>query len=312
MASSIEGVEVYPPPMEQRYRSSVIRRAIWNFARSQPLGVLGACILLTLAFAALFGAQLVPYDPLKANASVRLQGPSLHHLFGTDNLGRDMFSRIVWAAKPSFFTGIIVVSFTAVFGMSLGVISAYFGGLFDLLFQRVIDAMQVFPGLVFAMAVVTAMGNKMAWGIPWSVVVALSVILLPGTSRVIRAAALGVKQNAYIEAARMVGASRLRIVFRHIVPNVMAPVIVVASVQLGGVILAESALSFLGLGVAPPTPSWGGMLSGNGLRFMEAAPWLAIFPGLAISLAVLAFNLLGDAIQDTLDPRLRRAGRARF
>lgn len=291
-------------PRAQNSLTRPLRKAA-RFARTQPLGAGGAAILVVMVLLAVFANQLVPHDPLATKSAERLQGPSLSHLAGTDNLGRDVFSRVVWAARPSLFTGLIVVAFTASVGLVLGVVSAYVGGVFDLLFQRLIDAMQAFPGLVFAMAVVSALGNQIRWDVPWSVVIALGLTFLPGTSRVIRGAALSTKNNVYVESARAVGASRTRIVFRHIAPNVMAPVIVVASVQLGAVILAESSLSFLGLGVAPPTPSWGGMLSTSGRRFFEVAPWLAIFPGIAISLAVLAFNLLGDSVQDVMDPRLR-------
>lgn len=278
--------------------------AVVRFARRKPLGAAGALVLLMMVFMALFAEVIVPFDPIRPSSAI-LQSPSADHLFGTDHLGRDVFSRIIWGARSSLYTGVLVVTATVVLGMLIGVVSAFLGGVFDLLVQRLVDGLMAFPGLLLALAVVAALGNRSWFSISLSVVIALSVGAIPGTSRVVRSAVLATKNNAYVEAARVVGCAERRIMVRHIIPNIMAPVIVIASVQLGGVILAESSLSFLGLGTPPPTPTWGGMLSGQGARYMEIAPWLAIFPGLALSLAVLAFNLFGDGLRDVLDPRLR-------
>jgi peptide/nickel transport system permease protein len=282
----------------------VVLRAAVRFARRKPLGAFGAIVLVVMVLMALFAGVIAPYDPVRSSEAL-LQGPSRAHVFGTDHLGRDMFSRIAWGAKPSLYTGLLVVTFSVTIGLLIGVSSGFWGGAYDLFVQRIVDGLMAIPGLVLAMAVVAVMGNRVWLSIPMSVVVALTVVMTPVTARVVRGAAIATRGNTYVEAARVLGCSERRIVFRHVVPNIMAPVIVVASIQLGGVILAESSLSFLGLGTPPPTPSWGAMLSGQGSRFFEIAPWLAIFPGIALSLAVLAFNLLGDALRDVLDPRLR-------
>ena len=302
--------------------------AIWKFARNKPLGAVGGIVLIIMLAAAVLSSISVteplvsPYDPLDARTAERLQGPSGSHWFGTDNLGRDMYSRVVHGAQPSIYTGFLVVSITVTLGLLLGVTSAYAGGWFDLLFQRIVDGLMAFPGLILAMALLSVFASginigplhlPLVWNatkIPLMVVFALVILLTPINARVIRGATFGVMNNQFVEAARAIGASPVRIVLRHLVPNVMAPAIVIATVQLGSVILIESSLSFLGLGLPAPYPSWGGMLQGNGRRFMEIAPWLAIFPGLAISAAVLAFNLLGDALRDVLDPRMRGAGGA--
>jgi peptide/nickel transport system permease protein len=232
-----------------------------------------------------------------------------------------MLSRVIHGARPSLYTGVLVVSISAVLGLLVGVSSAYFGGNFDLLVQRLVDGLSAIPGLVFAMALLTVFSSgihiwKLSLPLVWkttpiAVVATLSVLSIPTTSRVVRSAALAIVANPYIEAAKSVGAGPIRILWHHLVPNVLAPLIVITSVQLGAVILIEASLSFLGLGIPPPYPSWGAMLQGNGRRFMEVAPWLAIFPGAAISLAVLGFNLFGDAMRDELDPRLRGTGGAK-
>jgi peptide/nickel transport system permease protein len=275
-----------------------------RFTKRKPLGAFGAGFLILMVIAAVLADVLAPYDPIMPVAGA-LESPSWDHWFGTDHLGRDMFSRILYGARPSLYTGIVVVGLTTVIGAAVGAVSGYYGGVLDIAVQRVVDGLMAFPSLVLTLAVVSALGREVYYSVSFAVVVALTVALVPGTARVVRGVALAQRNQQYVEAARVVGCHDTRIIWRHVLPNLMAPIIVIASIQLGAVILAESALSFLGYGTPPPTPTWGGMLSGGSTRFMEIAPWLAIFPGLALSLAVLAFNLFGDALRDVLDPRLR-------
>ena len=279
-----------------------------HFSRRKPLGAVGAFLLVGLIAVALLADFIAPYDPISPVGPF-LGGPSRAHPLGTDQLGRDMLSRIIFGARPSLYTAAIVVTSAITGGTLLGVFSGYLGGWFDLLIQRIVDGFLALPGLVLAMAVITVLGNQVVHDLPVSVAIALVINSIPGTSRVIRSTTLALKATPYVEAAHAIGCSGTRIVLRHIVPNVMSLVLVIASIQLGGVILAESSLAFLGLGIPPPTPTWGGMLSGQGARFLSVAPWMAIFPGVALSLAVLAFNLFGDALRDVLDPRLRGSGR---
>lgn len=271
-----------------------------KFARKKPLGFIGAIVLLMTIFAALFADVVAPYDPLQPNARARLQPPSTSFIMGTDNLGRDIFSRIIYGARSSIYVGVLALIAGTMLGSILGMISGYLGGMTDLISQRVVDAIQAFPLLVLAMAVVALLGASTE-----TLIIALSIVILPGTSRVVRGATLSVKSNQYVEAARAIGASDIRIMAMHIFPNVTAPIIILASIQLGSTIIVEASLSFLGLGTPPPTPTWGGMLGGTGRQFMVQAYWMAFFPALAISLAVLGINLFGDALRDVWDPRLR-------
>jgi peptide/nickel transport system permease protein len=284
-------------------------RALTRFATHKPLGAAGAVVLTGLFLIAIFATSIAPYPENAVFVGPALEGPSNTHWFGTDNLGRDLLSRVLVGARPSLYTGLLVVTVGVTLGTLLGVTSAYAGGVFDIGVQRIVDGFMALPGLVLALAVVAVIPANESWsrigGVHMPVAIALVVGSIPGTSRLIRSTALSLKQSAFVEAARTVGAGPGRIILRHIVPNVFAPAIVVASVQLGGVILAEASLSFLGLGAPPPDPTWGRTMSQEGRQFLEVAPWLAIFPGVAISLVVLAFNLLGDALRDVLDPRMR-------
>ena len=257
--------------------------------------------MLVMVFCAVFADVVAPQDPLLLNPTYKLQPPSAIYLFGSDELGRDLLSRIIYGARSSMEAGFAVLIFGTMLGAVIGITCGYWGGLYDLLVQRVMDALLAFPMIVLAMGIVAMLGQSF-----WNLVLALSIVLIPGIARVLRGTTLSVKEHQYVEAARSVGATDLRILTYHIFPNVAAPIIILASINLGTVILVESTLSFLGLGTPPPTPTWGGMLSGSGRRFMEIAPWMAIFPGIAISLAVLGLNLFGDALRDILDPRLRR------
>lgn len=280
---------------------------LWNFVRRKPLGAAGGLIVVLMILTALFANVVAPYAYDAGLGAERLKGPSWRHLFGTDNLGRDLFSRIVYGSRIS-----IAVGFGAVFvgtGLAtlIGVLSGYFGGAFDLIFQRLIDAWVAFPAIILLACLVTisTTRNTDPTTSIITVAIALGLVVAGGSSRVVRSAVLGIRDMPYMEAARCVGCNDFYIITRYVLPNVLAPVLILATVQLGGAILAESTLSFLGFGVKPPMPAWGSMLAGSGRQFFLVAPWLAIWPGLAISLAVFGFNMLGDALRDVLDPRLR-------
>ncbi len=275
---------------------------LWRFLRRKPLGAAGAVLILALVVIAVFAPLIETYDPNAGIPDDRLVGPSLDHLMGTDDFGRDTFSRVVHASRVSLEVGIVAVTIALVVGVAAGLISGYAGGLVDLLTQRVVDTLLAFPMLIFALVIVGAFGKK---DITY-VFLALGIVASPAMARVVRGSVLASKASAYIEAARTIGAHPWRIVLRHILPNVTAPIIIVATVGLGQVILAEASLSFLGMGVQPPDPSWGNMIQGSAMGYMmTGAWWMAAFPSLAITLAVLGFNLLGDALRDILDPRLR-------
>jgi peptide/nickel transport system permease protein len=273
-----------------------------RFARRKPLGALGAVIVAALLIMAVFAERLAPYDYDETIRGARMKPPSAAHWLGTDNLSRDMWSRIVYGARVSVTVGVATVGLAVLLATAVGVSSGYFGGAYDLVVQRVVDAWLSFPYLVIVLSVMAVLGPGLL-----NVVLSLAVIIAAVNSRVIRGATIGVTQTTYVEAARAVGCGHGRIIVRHILPNVAATVIILATIGLGTAILAESALSFLGFGVPPPYPAWGAMLSGSGRTYMFRAPWMAIWPGVAISLAVFGFNMLGDALRDVLDPRLRGA-----
>ena len=273
---------------------------IVRLVRQKPLGLIGAIIVLVMAVAAIGAPLLAPYDYKEIIGSERLKGPSATYFFGTDNLGRDMFSRILWGARISLKIGFAAVVLATVAATLIGITSAYFGGWFDTIAQRIVDAMQALPGLILILTIMAVLGAGVT-----QVILAIAFGSAVSGSRIIRSAALSVKTMPYIEAARTLGAGDTRIIFQHILPNVMAPALTLATLGLGGAILAESSLSFLGFGVPPDVPTWGGMLSGAGRRWMLQAWWMAFFPGLILSLTVYGFNMLGDALRDLLDPRLR-------
>ena len=270
-------------------------------AKRKPLGAASAVIILALILAAVLADIIAPYDPLTVAESERLQPPSWTHPMGTDNLGRDILSRIIHGSRISLWVGFLSVLIATGVGVIVGTVSAYAGGTTDLVVQRFIDAVQSIPGLILALVMAVVLGPSTT-----TAVVAIAIVNIPSQARVVRSAVLSVAEEAYIDAARAVGGSNPRIMLLHILPNIVAPVIVLASVLFGNAIIIEASLSFLGLGTPPPAPSWGGMLSGAGRQFMEQVPTLALFPGLAISIAVLAFNLFGDMLRDILDPKLRR------
>jgi peptide/nickel transport system permease protein len=275
-----------------------------RFAQRNPLGAAASVVILVLVVSAVFAPLVAPYDPLEPDPINRLAEPSAEHIFGTDDIGRDVFSRVVYGGRVSLEVGILTVLLGTLIGSAVGLVSGYFSGWADILMQRLLDSLQSIPGLLLALVVAAVIGTGTRFGVNLAVV-PIAVILIPINARVVRSAVLSVREQAYIEAARVLGCADGRIMFRYILPNVVAPILILASVYIGNAIIVEASLSFLGLGTAPPTPSWGNMLSGQGRTYMEQAPWLAVFPGLAITLTVLAFNLLGDALRDTWDPRLR-------
>ena len=271
-----------------------------RFISRKPLGAFGAALVLLLLALAAFAPLLAPYPYDVGVAAERLQGPSLAHPFGTDANGRDLLSRIIYGARISVTIGFGAVALSTFLAVTVGVTSGYFGGWFDLLVQRLVDIWISFPALVLLVSLVAILGPGL-----WSTTVILGILLAPGTARVVRSAVLGMRHLPYVESSRCAGAGHTRIMRTCVLPNVSAAILVVATTQLGTAILAESTLSFLGYGVPPPFPTWGAMLSGTGRAFMLQSPWLSIWPGLAISAAVFGFNMLGDALRDELDPRLR-------
>jgi len=279
-------------------------RGVGRFCRRKPLGALGGFIVIALLVMAVFAEQLALYGYDETVRGSRMKPPSAAHWLGTDNLSRDMWSRIVFGARVSVTVGVATVGLAVFLATAVGVSSGYFGGAYDLVVQRVVDAWLSFPYLVIVLSVMAVLGPGLL-----NVVLSLAVLIAAVNSRVIRGATIAVAQSTYVEAARALGCGHARIILWHILPSVAATVIILATIGLGTAILAESALSFLGFGVPPPYPAWGAMLSGSGRTYMFRAPWMAIWPGVAISLAVFGFNMLGDALRDLLDPRLRGLAR---
>jgi peptide/nickel transport system permease protein len=279
-----------------RVRLLVLRK----FARRNPLGTAGGAVVVLMILVALFANVIAPYDPV-ANAFDRMhEAPGLENWFGTDQFGRDVFSRIVYGARTALIVGFTSAIAGASVGLILGVASAYFGGRIDLIFQRVLDVFMAFPIIILALAVIAIFGTG-----THNVIIAITIPFIPRCARVVRSTALAIREMPYVDAARACGFSHSRIILRHMVPNVMAPFLVMITAFVGQAILLEASLSYLGLGVQEPTPAWGLMLQGGAEEYAESAPWIAIFPGLAISLAVFGFSLFGDAVRDELDPRLR-------
>ncbi|MEK7372089.1 MAG: ABC transporter permease [candidate division NC10 bacterium] len=282
-------------------------RGLWRFCRRKPLGAIGGILVLGMIVLALFAHWIAPHSYDDSIRGARMKPPGAQFWMGTDNLSRDIWSRVVYGARVSITVGFGAVLLGNALATAIGITSGYFGGKYDMAVQRVVDAWQSFPFLVVILSLMAVLGPGML-----NVILALGILGAAAASRVIRGATISVLQNPYIEAARAMGAGHLRIMLRHVLPNVAATIIILATIGLGGAILAESALSFLGFGVPPPYPSWGAMLSGSGRSYMYRAPWMAIWPGAAISLAVFGFNMLGDALRDVLDPRLRGAGGGRI
>lgn len=275
-------------------------RTLLRWCRRQPMGAVSAAVLLGIILIAILADVVAPYDPVENDFVNMLTAPSSDYLLGTDQFGRDVLSRIIYGAQTALFVGFTAAFFGSTIGLVLGVTSAYFGGLFDLIFQRVMDVFMAFPTIIVALAIVAALGSGTQ-----NVILAIAIPMIPNCARVVRSSAMQVRELPYVDAARSLGFSHARIVLRHMVPNVTAPYLIMFTSFLGQAILTEASLSFLGLGVQEPTPAWGLMLQGGAEEYAESAVWIAIFPGLAITIAVFAFNLFGDAIRDTLDPRLR-------
>lgn len=278
------------------------RKASWlgRFLRRQPLGTAAALVIGIIAVAGALAPVIAPYDPVANDFSAMFTGPSATHWLGTDAFGRDVLSRLIYGARTALLVGFSASLGGATLGGIVGVIAAYFRGGADLFIQRFADILISFPLIILALAIVAILGSGTV-----NLILAIALSFVPRIELVIRASALQIRAMTYVEAARAVGASPWRIIFRHMVPNVVAPYLVMVTAFLGQAILLEASLSFLGLGVNEPTPAWGLMLSGTAVEFVQKAPWMAVFPGLAITISVLAFNVLGDSLRDALDPRLR-------
>lgn len=288
-------------PVEEipELKRSLVRSAL-VFCRRQPLGTAGLIIMLVMFVAGATADWISPYDPEENDFSAMMEAPSWAHILGTDQLGRDIFSRLVHGARTALLVGFTAAIVGGVAGLVLGVMSAYFGGWFDLVFQRVLDVLMAFPLIILALAVVAVFGTGV-----FNVIVAITIPLVPRCARVVRASALAIREVPYVDAARALGYSHARIVLLHIMPNVVAPFLILVSAFVGQAILAEASLSYLGLGVQEPVPAWGLMLQGGAEEYATTAPWIAVFPGLAIMLAVLGISLFGDALRDAIDPKLR-------
>ena len=287
------------------YKVPKRRHPVLLFITQQPLGAGGLIFIVLMALCAAFAQWVAPYDPLTVDYAVQLQAPSQVHWLGTDSFGRDVASRIIYGARTALAIGFIASLVGSTLGAIIGVVSAYFGGKVDLFIQGIMDVLLSFPIIVLAITVVAILGNNVVLGIDINLIVAIALPMLPRVERVVRASALAIRELPYVDAARAAGFSHTRIIFRHIVPNVVAPYLIMLTAFVAQAILAEASLSFLGLGVTEPTPSWGLMLSGAAADFYQQAPWMIVFPGIAISMGVFAFNLFGDSLRDWLDPKIK-------
>lgn len=273
-----------------------------SIARRNPRILVGGVLVLFLAVVAVFAPLLAPFDPLAVNGAVSLEPPSLAHPFGTDDVGRDVLSRVIYGSRVSLSVGLIAVGVGAVIGISLGMAAGYIGGTFDLVSMRLIDALLAFPALLLAIAITAALGPDLR-----NAMIAIGVVAIPGFARLSRGQVLAMKHREFVEAAHAVGCTGLRVVSRHIFPNITNPLIVQATLAIAGAMLAEAALSFLGLGAQPPTPTWGADVYYSQRYLSNLKWWMSVGPGLGIFVAVFSFNFFGDALRDALDPRLRRS-----
>ncbi len=286
--------------VEQPIERAPLLTVLLGLVRRQPLGAIGALIVVVMIFMAVFADVIAPYDPEANSFENMFTPPGLQFLLGSDDFGRDILSRIIFGARTALYVGFVAASIGATVGLVLGVASAYFGGWFDLLFQRIMDVFMAFPLIIMALAVVSVLGVGTD-----KVIIAITIIFIPRCARVVRSSALAIREIPYVDAARACGFGHSRIILRHMAPNVMAPYLIMITAFVGQAILLEAVLSYLGLGVQEPTPAWGLMLKSGAEEYAESAPWIPIFPGIAISLAVFGFNLFGDALRDVLDPKLR-------
>jgi len=296
-----ESATVAPAVQKEKRHLPFLVEVFVRLVREKPLGTIGGVIVLIFFVVGIFATWLAPYHYTFQDLTSLLSPPSAKYVLGTDNLGRDLLSRIIYGARISMIVGLSVPAITTALTLLIGGVSGYFGGKTDLMVQRFVDTVMCFPGLVLMLTVVAIVGPGLI-----QLVLLLGILGgLGGGNRVVRSVVIGIKQNVYVEAAKSVGATNQRIMVKHILPNIMPIIIVSFTMGMGGAILAESTLSFLGFGIPPPYPSWGGMLSGNARRYMLDAPWMAIWPGLSLALVVYGMNMLGDGLRDILDPRLR-------
>ena len=292
--------EGFPEKRDEEKRHGLLADVIIRLVKEKPLGLIGGIIVLALFLTGIFANFLAPYGYNDMILIDRLSPPSAAHLLGTDNMGRDMLSRIIYGARISMIVGLAGAAISAVVGFLVGGVSGYFGGKFDMIFQRFVDAIYCFPSLILYLAVLAIVGQGMV-----PVILVLGITTGFHASRTIRSAVFGIKENMYVQAANAIGTRTRNVLLRHILPNIMPILIIGFTLTVGSMILSEAMLSFLGFGIPPPTPSWGGMLQGSGRRYMLQAPWMALWPGLALALAVYGINMLGDALRDLWDPRLR-------
>jgi peptide/nickel transport system permease protein len=290
---------------ELGYRERKPRHALVQFALTQPTGAAGLAVIAILFVLGAFAEFVAPYDPLAIDFGAMLAPPSWEHWMGTDAFGRDILSRIIYGARTALAVGLLSSAIGSGIGAVIGVVSAYFGGVIDMAIQRFMDILLSFPIIVLALAVVAVLGKWPVGGLDLNLIIAIAIPMIPKVARVVRSSALAIRGLPYIDAARAAGYRHSRIIFRHITPNVVAPFLIMFTAFIAQAILLEASLSFLGLGVTEPTAAWGLMLSGTSQEFYSQAPWMIIFPGLAISLAVFAFNLFGDSLRDYLDPRFK-------
>jgi len=296
---SVAELPVYSDLDELRSQRSRVERAV-DLIRKQPLGAVGLFVVLAMIVMAVFANFLTGYDPIENDFANMLIAPGFEFLLGTDQFGRDILTRLIYGARTALFVGFAASFIGSFAGLVLGVMSAYFGGTFDLIFQRVMDVFMAFPLIIMALAIVSIFGPSTQ-----NVIIAITIPFIPRCARVVRSSALAIREMPYVDAARALGFSHMRIILRHMVPNVMAPFLIILTAGVGQAILLEASLSYLGLGVQEPVAAWGLMLQGGAEEYAESEPWIAVFPGIAISLAVFGFNLFGDSVRDVLDPRLR-------
>jgi len=285
---------------EDLSKKTTVMSTIVMMFRKQPLASFGALIVIAMIFMAVFADIITTVDPEENNLEFMLTAPGEMFFLGTDQFGRDLLTRIIFGARTALFVGFTCAIVGSTFGLVLGVASAYFGGMFDLIIQRVVDVIMAFPLIILALAVVATLGPGVE-----NVIIAITIPFIPQCARVVRSNALAIREIPYVDAARALGFGHMRIILRHMVPNVMAPFLIMLTSFLGQAILLEASLSYLGMGVQEPTAAWGLMLQGGAEEYAESAPWVAVWPGIAISLAVFGFNLFGDGVRDTLDPKLR-------